>query len=97
MIKEGVLDRKAKELIALTVFLVNGCEYCSLAHEGAALMSGSQPRGSKRCQEGGGAIQQLQCHCRFTARTLRYYAAARHLIFECCTAKERLVSMKYRD
>ena len=41
MIEEGSLDRKTKELIAMTVSLVNGCEYCSLAHEGVALMSGA--------------------------------------------------------
>ncbi len=41
MIEEGTLDRKTKELIAMTVSLVNGCEYCSLAHEGVALMSGA--------------------------------------------------------
>jgi uncharacterized peroxidase-related enzyme len=41
MIEEGGLDRKTKELIAMAVSLVNGCEYCSLAHEGVALMSGA--------------------------------------------------------
>ncbi len=41
MIEEGGLDRKTKELIAMVVSLVNGCEYCSLAHESVALMSGA--------------------------------------------------------
>ncbi len=41
MLADGALDRKTKELLALAVSLVNGCEYCSLAHEGVALMSGA--------------------------------------------------------
>lgn len=41
MIADGALDRKTKELLALAVSLVNGCEYCSLAHEGVALMAGA--------------------------------------------------------
>jgi uncharacterized peroxidase-related enzyme len=41
MIADGALDRKTKELLALAVSLVNGCEYCSLAHEGVALMTGA--------------------------------------------------------
>jgi uncharacterized peroxidase-related enzyme len=41
MIAAGALDRKTKELIAMVVSLVNGCEYCSLAHESVALMSGA--------------------------------------------------------
>lgn len=41
MIAESALDRKTKELIALVVSLVNGCEYCSLAHESMALMLGA--------------------------------------------------------
>ena len=41
MIEEGALDRKTKELLAMVVSLVNGCEYCSLAHESVALMSGA--------------------------------------------------------
>jgi len=36
MIGEGPLDRKTRELIALTVSIVNNCEYCSLAHEAMA-------------------------------------------------------------
>ena len=36
MIEEGPLDRKTRELIALTVSIVNNCEYCSLAHEAMA-------------------------------------------------------------
>ena len=41
MIEESVLDRKTKELLAMVVSLVNGCGYCSLAHESVALMSGA--------------------------------------------------------
>ncbi len=36
MVAPGNLDRKTKELIAMTVSLVNHCEYCSLAHEAMA-------------------------------------------------------------
>ena len=43
MLTETGLDRKTKELIALTVSLVRGCEYCSLAHETMSLMSGATP------------------------------------------------------
>ncbi len=39
--RRRALDRKTKEMIALTVSLVNRCEYCSLAHEAAALMNGA--------------------------------------------------------
>ena len=41
MLSQGALDRKTKELIALTVSLVNRCQYCTLAHETMALMSGA--------------------------------------------------------
>lgn len=41
MLAEGALDRKTKELLAMAISLVNGCEYCSLAHEGVALTSGA--------------------------------------------------------
>jgi len=41
MIGQGALDRKTKELLALAVSLVNRCEYCSLAHESVALMTGA--------------------------------------------------------
>tara|TARA_B100000315_G_scaffold223539_1_gene228415 strand:- start:213 stop:620 length:408 start_codon:yes stop_codon:yes gene_type:complete len=39
--KERSLDRKTKEIIALTVSLVKGCDYCSLAHEAMARMCGA--------------------------------------------------------
>lgn len=41
MHNERKLDRKTKELVALTVSLVNNCEYCCMAHEGAAKMAGA--------------------------------------------------------
>lgn len=41
MLADGALDRKTRELIALAVSLVNRCQYCSLAHETMALMSGA--------------------------------------------------------
>ena len=41
MLSEGALDRKTKELIALSVSIVNHCEYCSLAHETMAMMVGA--------------------------------------------------------
>ncbi len=41
MIKESQLERKTKELIAMTVSLVNNCNYCSLAHEAMAKISGA--------------------------------------------------------
>lgn len=41
MLAEGALDRKTKELIAMTVALVSRSEYCSLAHETMARMYGA--------------------------------------------------------
>ncbi len=41
MLTDGALDRKTKELIAFAVSLVNRCNYCSLAHETMAMMSGA--------------------------------------------------------
>ncbi len=41
MIEDGPLDRKTRELIALTVSIVNNCEYCSLAHEAMAGQMGA--------------------------------------------------------
>lgn len=41
MLADGALDRKTRELIALAISLVNRCQYCSLAHETMALMSGA--------------------------------------------------------
>ena len=41
MVTEGALDRKTKEIIAMVVSVVNGCEYCSLAHESMAMMVGA--------------------------------------------------------
>ena len=39
--RQRSLDRKTKELIAMTVSIVNTCQYCSLAHEAMALMVGA--------------------------------------------------------
>lgn len=39
--RQRALDRKTKELIALAVSLTNNCQYCSLAHEAGALMTGA--------------------------------------------------------
>ncbi len=36
MLHPGPLDRKTRELIAMTVSIVNHCDYCSLAHEASA-------------------------------------------------------------
>lgn len=41
LLADGALDRKTKELIALAVSLTNRCDYCSLAHESMAKMSGA--------------------------------------------------------
>ncbi len=37
---QRALDRKTKEIIALTVSIVNQCDYCQVAHEEAAKMVG---------------------------------------------------------
>jgi len=37
MLEAGQLDRKTRELIAMTVSIVNHCEYCTLAHEAMAV------------------------------------------------------------
>lgn len=41
VLAESALDRKTKELIAMTVSLVSRCEYCSLAHEAIARSVGA--------------------------------------------------------
>lgn len=41
MLLRGELDRKTKELIAMTVAIVSNCEYCSLQHETMARESGA--------------------------------------------------------
>ena len=51
MLAQGALDRKTKELIALTVSLVNHCEYCSLAHEAMALMVGASEQEVNEAKE----------------------------------------------
>ncbi|HCC55643.1 MAG TPA: hypothetical protein DEQ20_12120 [Desulfobulbaceae bacterium] len=44
MLTEGSLDRKTKELIALVVSIIKGCQYCHLAHQTMVLMSGGSQR-----------------------------------------------------
>jgi len=61
MLKDSALDRKTKELIALAVSLVNGCEYCTLAHEGVALSLGSSP------EEINDAKKVIELFCSFNA------------------------------
>ncbi|PKM12065.1 MAG: alkylhydroperoxidase [Gammaproteobacteria bacterium HGW-Gammaproteobacteria-3] len=41
MIEDGPLDRKTRELIAMTVSIVNHCEYCTYAHEAMARQLGA--------------------------------------------------------
>ncbi|MDT8336172.1 MAG: carboxymuconolactone decarboxylase family protein [Desulfurivibrionaceae bacterium] len=41
MLKQGALDRKTKETIAMVVSLMNNCQYCHLAHKTMALMTGA--------------------------------------------------------
>ncbi|MGR9074201.1 MAG: carboxymuconolactone decarboxylase family protein [Gammaproteobacteria bacterium] len=41
MLEDGPLDRKIRELIAMTVSIINGCGYCSLAHEAMAASRGA--------------------------------------------------------
>ena len=36
MVEDGPLDRKTRELIAMTVSIISNCECCSLAHEAMA-------------------------------------------------------------
>jgi len=36
MVEDGPLDRKTRELIAMSISIINNCEYCSLAHEAMA-------------------------------------------------------------
>jgi uncharacterized peroxidase-related enzyme len=41
MVEDGALDKKTRELIAMTVSIVNNCEYCKLAHEAMAIHQGA--------------------------------------------------------
>lgn len=41
MLADGSLDRKTKEIIAMVVSVMKGCQYCHLAHQTMALMSGA--------------------------------------------------------
>lgn len=41
MLSEGALDRKTKELLAMTVALLRNCDYCALAHEALARKVGA--------------------------------------------------------
>lgn len=40
MLSEGALDRQTRELIAITVSILNDCEYCIAAHEMQARQEG---------------------------------------------------------
>ena len=44
LLSEGALDRKTKELIAMTVSMVNHCDYCALSHEAMAMKAGATER-----------------------------------------------------
>ena len=67
MIDEGALDRKTKEIIALAVSLVNGCEYCSLAHESVALMTGASQHEINEAKK----VVELFCSFNSIADSLR--------------------------
>ena len=41
LLSKGALDRKTKELIAMTVSMVNHCDYCTLSHEALAMKTGA--------------------------------------------------------
>ncbi|MFH7320597.1 carboxymuconolactone decarboxylase family protein [Desulfurivibrio sp. D14AmB] len=41
MLKQGALDRKTKELIAMVVAVMTNCQYCHLAHKTMAMMAGA--------------------------------------------------------
>jgi uncharacterized peroxidase-related enzyme len=61
MVAPGALDRKTKELIAMTISLINHCEYCALAHETMAMIVGATE------QEIIEAKQVMELFCSFTA------------------------------
>ncbi len=61
MVAESPLDRKTKELIAFIVSQLNGCEYCSLAHESMALMQGASR------DEINDAKKVMELYCSFNA------------------------------
>jgi len=44
MFEKGPLDRKTRELIAYAVSVINGCKYCSQAHEKMALRQKATPQ-----------------------------------------------------
>jgi uncharacterized peroxidase-related enzyme len=67
MLTPGGLDRKTRELIALTVSLVNRCEYCSLAHETMAIMAGATEQEINQCKQ----IIELFCSFNAIADSLR--------------------------
>lgn len=41
MVDDGPLDQKTRELIAMTISIINNCEYCKLAHEAMAIHQGA--------------------------------------------------------
>jgi len=65
--RDGSLDSKTKELIALAVSLVKNCDYCAVSHEGAARRAGANDH------EIGELRQIVELFCSFTniAESLR--------------------------
>jgi uncharacterized peroxidase-related enzyme len=67
MLSSDGLDRKTRELIAFAVSEVNHCEYCTLAHETMARMSGATDREINQTRQ----IIELFCRFNAIADTLR--------------------------
>ena len=61
MLKNGALDRKTKEIIAMVVSLLNHCQYCHLAHKTMARMCGAK---EEELQE---AVMVMELFQSFTA------------------------------
>lgn len=67
MLAPGALDRKTKEIIAMTVSLINHCEYCALAHETMAMMVGAAEKEIIEAKQ----VMELFCSFNAIADTLR--------------------------
>ncbi len=67
MLSSDGLDRKTRELIALAVSEVNHCQYCTLAHETMARMSGATDQEINQTRQ----IIELFCSFNAIADTLR--------------------------